>query len=102
MIELYTSPWRKNFEGFLKGVKGDLLIASPFIKTREADWICKTLKGRSVRLQVLTNVRSDSVLSGSLDMEALRLFSSATKVSANLLLPPAHPFLMIEEVTKIG
>ena len=97
MIELYSSPWRKNFESFLKGVESDLLIASPFIKTPEAEWICKSLKGKPVRLQVLTNVRSDSVLNGSLDMAALKLFSGATSDSKVFAVPRLHAKVYVRD-----
>jgi hypothetical protein len=97
MVELYSSPWRKSFENFLKGVESDLLIASPFIKAPEAEWICKTLKGKPVRLQVLTNVRSDSVLNGSLDMAALRLFSGATGDSKVFAVPRLHAKVYVRD-----
>ncbi len=97
MVELYSSPWRKNFESFLKGVESDLLIASPFIKTPEAEWVCKTLKGKPVRLQVLTNVRSDSVLNGSLDMAALKLFSGATFDSKVFAVPRLHAKVYVRD-----
>jgi len=89
-IELYPSPWRSNFERFLSDVNRDLLIATPFIKKSEADWICNAVVGRSIRLRVLTDVRSESVLSGSLDIDALELFSQATKDSKVIALPRLH------------
>lgn len=97
MVELFSSPWRKNFESFLNGVENDLLIASPFIKTPEAKWICKSLKNKSVRLQVLTNVRSDSVLNGSLDMAALKLFSAATNDSKIFAVPRLHAKVYVRD-----
>lgn len=75
MVELYPSPWRKVFESFLEGVSSDLLIASPYIKTAEAGWICNALASRPIHLRILTDMRSDSVLNGSLDIPALRLFA---------------------------
>jgi PLD-like domain len=96
-VELYSSPWRKSFEGFLKCVSSDLLIASPFIKTSEANWICDALKGRSVRLRVLTNVRSDSVLSGSLDIDALKLFSTAVPDSKVIAVPKLHAKVYVRD-----
>ena len=96
-VELYSSPWRKNFESFLEGVSADLLIASPFIKTAEASWICDALKGRSVRLRVLTNVRSDSVLSGSLDVDALNLFSRAVPDSKVIAVPRLHAKVYVRD-----
>jgi hypothetical protein len=96
-VELYSSPWRKDFESFLEGVSADLLIASPFIKTAEASWICDSLKGRSVRLRVLTNVRSDSVLSGSLDVAALNLFSRAVPDSKVIAVPRLHAKVYVRD-----
>jgi len=96
-VELYSSPWRKDFESFLEGVSADLLIASPFIKTAEASWICDSLKGRSVRLRVLTNVRSDSVLSGSLDVAALNLFSTAVPDSKVIAVPRLHAKVYVRD-----
>ena len=96
-VELYSSPWRKDFESFLEGVSADLLIASPFIKTAEASWICDLLKGRSVRLRVLTNVRSDSVLNGSLDIAALNLFSKAVPDSKVIAVPRLHAKVYVRD-----
>jgi phosphatidylserine/phosphatidylglycerophosphate/cardiolipin synthase-like enzyme len=97
MIELYSSPWRKNFEDFIKGVSADLLIASPFNKTPEASWICNALNGRSVRLRVLTNLRSDSVLAGSLDVAALKLFSNAVQDSKAIAVPRLHAKVYVRD-----
>jgi hypothetical protein len=96
-VELYPSPWRTNFENFLKGVSSDLLIASPFIKTSEANWICNALNGRSVRLRVLTNVRSESVLNGSLDVAALNLFSKAVLDSKVIAVPRLHAKVYVRD-----
>jgi len=97
MIELYSSPWRKTFESFLSGVSGDLVIASPFIKATEAARVCDTLGGSSVRLRVLTNIRSESVLNGSLDMAALRLFAKAVPDSEVIAVPKLHAKVYIRD-----
>ncbi len=94
MIELLASPWRSTFRDFLASVQRDMLIASPFIKRTEAEWICQTLRSREVvsdfTLQVMTDVRSDSVLSGSLEMEALRTFAEALPQAIVINLPRLH------------
>lgn len=74
-----------------------MLIASPFIKIPEARWICKSLRGKPVRLQVLTNVRSDSVLNGSLDIAALKLFSGATSDSKIFAVPRLHAKVYVRD-----
>ena len=97
MIELYPSPWRKEFESFLDGVSSDLLIASPYIKSAEARWLCDALESRSVHLRVFTDVRSDSVLSGSLDMSALRLFSQVAGDAKIIAVPRLHAKVYVRD-----
>jgi hypothetical protein len=96
-IELYSSPWRSGFERFLKGVHTDLLIASPFIKKSEADWVCSLVAGRSIHLSVLTDIRSDSVLNGSLDIDALKIFSHAAADSKVIALPGLHAKVYVRD-----
>jgi hypothetical protein len=95
-IELYSSPWRSSFERFLKGVHTDLLIATPFIKKSEANWVCSFVAGRSIHLSVLTDVRSDSFLNGSLDMDALKIFSHAAD-SKVIALPGLHAKVYVRD-----
>ncbi len=49
--------------------RNELLIASPYIKQKEAGWVCDelaiVLPNDSCRLKVLTDIRSNSVLGGS-------------------------------------
>jgi hypothetical protein len=94
MVEFYPSPWRPAFRDLLRAVRRDLVIATPFVKVAEAEWVCQTLRERrpvsAFRLQVLTNVRSDSVLSGALDIDALRLFAEALPNTSVVNLPRLH------------
>jgi hypothetical protein len=78
----------------LNAVNHELVIASPYIKTSEAEWVCDELERRksasSFRLEVLTDVRSSNVLSGSLDIEALNVFSNRIPESVVVNLPRLH------------
>lgn len=71
-----------------------MLIACPFIKTSEAEWVCDILTGgpsvSRLRLQVLTDVRSDSVLNGSLDIEALTTLTEMVPNTSVINLPRLH------------
>ena len=77
MFTVQSSPFRCHLEKLLDSARQDLLVASPYIKTREAEWVCNRLvkngHDKHVRLQLLTDVRSSNVLRGSLDVTALRL-----------------------------
>ena len=94
MVELLTSPWRPTLRELLSSVQRDMLIASPYIKKSEAEWVCEVLRSAGsvahLRLQILTDVRSDSVLSGSLDIEALRTFTEAIPNASVVNLPRLH------------
>jgi len=94
MVQFYPSPWRPAFEDLLRSVRWDLLIAAPFIKTTEAEWVCEVLARRHLveplRVQVLTDVRSDSVLSGSLDVEALSRIAASLPDTKVVNLPRLH------------
>lgn len=71
-----------------------MLVASPYIKTREAEWVCEQVagngKGNSLRLRVLTDIRSGNVLAGSLDLGALRFFQSNVVNCEIINLPRLH------------
>ncbi len=91
MLKLHSTSLRNGLKEVLKSVSEELVIASPYIKTSEAKWVCDELERRkspsAVRLQVLTDVRSANVLSGSLDIEALNLFSARIPASVVVNLP---------------
>lgn len=74
-IGLIKSPWQEKFLQLISVVERDLLLVSPFIKAGPADQITNTLKkrglDREVHITVLTNLRPESTLNGSLDLEAL-------------------------------
>lgn len=93
MIELLTSPWRSTLRELLASVHDDLLIASPFIKGSEAEWACRVIQAHAparLRLTVLTDVRSESVLSGALDLDALQTFARSMPETHIVNLPQLH------------
>ena len=94
MLKLHSISLRTGLKEVLKSVSHELVIASPYIKTSEAEWVCDELERRklpsSVHLQVLTDVRSTNVLSGSLDIEALNLFTARIPASVVVNLPRLH------------
>jgi len=94
MLKLHSTSLRNGLKEVLKSVSQELVIASPYIKTSEAEWVCDELERRKqlspVRLQVLTDVRSANVLSGSLDIEALNLFAARIPASVVVNLPRLH------------
>jgi phosphatidylserine/phosphatidylglycerophosphate/cardiolipin synthase-like enzyme len=108
MVQLYTSPWRSAFADLLRSVRRDLLIAVPFIKTSEAVWVCEILLERRpldpIRIQVLTDVRSDSVASGSLEIDALRTLAEGLPSTRVVNLPRLHAKVYVadENLAVVG
>jgi hypothetical protein len=56
-------------------VQSDLLLVSPFVKTRSTEQVLSQIQKRGidkqVRVRLLTNLRPESALNGSMDLEAL-------------------------------
>jgi hypothetical protein len=100
MLRLYNSPVREGLKEVLSRTQRSLLISSPYIKVREADWVCNELARKNaspVRLQLLTDVRSENVLNGSLDIKALTLFAEALPNTTIVNLPRIHAKVYIAD-----
>ena len=72
---ILRSPWTESLHGLLSQVEDNLMLVSPFVKLSKAGEILAELNHRGVqnkvRLVMLTDLRPESALSGSLDLEAL-------------------------------
>jgi hypothetical protein len=73
--QIVRSPWTEAFRTLVSTVRDDLMLVSPFIKSRATEQIALDLERRGVKdrvsVRVFTNLRPESALSGSLDLEAL-------------------------------
>jgi len=71
---LLRSPWTASFHGLLSEVEKNLLLVSPFVKLSKAQGIVAELEWRGVHqdihVEVLTDLRPESALNGSTDLEA--------------------------------
>lgn len=103
MLKLHSSSLRNGLKEVLNSVNRELVIASPYIKTAEAEWVCDELERRiptsSISLQLLTDVRSANVLSGSLDMEALNTFNRRIPATVVVNLPRLHAKVYVADHT---
>ncbi|MHB8486312.1 MAG: phospholipase D-like domain-containing protein [Candidatus Acidiferrales bacterium] len=74
-VSLVKSPWQDRFLQLVSTAQRELLLVSPFIKSRPTEQIVSSLQrrglDRDVRITVLTNLRPESALNGSMDLEAL-------------------------------
>jgi hypothetical protein len=94
MLEFYKSPWRSYFEGAIQNAKTEITIVTPFIKMAEATRICEIVDGlglsQTLRINVMTNLKSESVLAGVLDIGALKVFQASTRNLELVTLPQLH------------
>lgn len=100
MIELYTSPWRHKFKDFLSGINNQLLIATPFIKIDESRRLLEAIASKAINLQILTDLRSDSVLSKALDIGALLYLITNHDRTVVINLPRLHAKVYIADDKK--
>ncbi len=75
MISLLKSPWRNTFRTLVSITESNLMLVSPFIKLGATAEVISGLTRRgvqeTVKVHVLTNLRPESALTGSMDLEAL-------------------------------
>ena len=90
--------WRDGLAALAASARSDLLIASPYIKAPEAQWLCERVRP-AIHLRVLTSVTVDSISSQSLDIEALSIFVRAGAGSEVVTLPRLHAKVFIADTT---
>lgn len=93
-FELLRSPWGHAFQKLLSKVEDKLILVSPFIKLSQAAVVASQLRGRGVynhvHVSVLTDLRPESALHGSTDLEAfVQLYNALPKCDLTHL-PSLH------------
>lgn len=93
-IGLIKSPWAEPFHQLISLAEHDLLLVSPFVKLQSANQIVANLKERgldsSIRVVMLTNLRPDSILTGSTDVEAFSNLAACLPRFELVHLPSLH------------
>ena len=93
-ISLLRSPWAQTLHELVSLVDEDLLIACPFLKGSAAERIVSRLDQRglldSVRLRIITDLRPESALAGSMDLSALAEFGRRVPRFELTHLPSVH------------
>lgn len=100
-MKLFSRPLRAALANVVHVASEELLIAAPYIKEVEANWVCDELgnnpHAQNCALRVLTDIRSDSVLSGSLDLEALNTFCQRRDRTQVISLPRLHAKIYVAD-----
>ena len=94
ITRLIRSPWTETFRLLASTVQSDLLLVSPFVKTRSTEQVLSQIQKRGidkqVRVRLLTNLRPESALNGSMDLEALLELSRCLPKFELTHLPSLH------------
>lgn len=100
MLSLYPSPVRVGLSEVLRRTQDDLLLASPYVKRGEMEWLLGQLSRRGAhlkRLRLVTDIRAENVLSGSLDLDALELLIDSEPNAQVINLPRLHAKVFIAD-----
>lgn len=100
-VELLRSPWESALSNLLSAPEQFLLVASPFITNPVARWIgdhiTKSCANQNLRIICLTNLRVESVLNGSLELEGIAELGRAFKNFYTIHLPALHAKVFISD-----
>ena len=93
-VSLIRSPWAETLERLVSLVDRHLLIVSPFVKRSATERIVAQLDQRghskSVRIGFITDLRPESTLAGSMDLDALAEFGRSVPAFELTHLPSVH------------
>lgn len=72
-MQSIKSPWAVTFDEFVGSIRDTAIIAAPYITRQPVERLASKLRAQraSVQLDLLTNLHSDSLIDGSLDISAL-------------------------------
>ena len=100
-VEILRSPWESAFSNLISIPEQFLLLASPFITSPVARWvgdhIAKSCANQNLRIICLTNLRMESVLTGSLELEGIAELGRAFKNFYTVHLPALHAKVFIAD-----
>jgi hypothetical protein len=100
-VSILRSPWTESLSRLLSQVEDDLMLVSPFVKCSKAEEILAALRHRrvenKVRLVMLTDLRPECTLTGSLDMEALVALGHGISNFSLTHLPSLHAKVYIAD-----
>ena len=96
IVDVYGRGWRSALQELAAQATKEFVIAAPFIRTTEASWLCDQFQP-STQVKVLTNINSQSVLAGSLEIEALLRFSTRSQMTSVITLPRLHAKVFIAD-----
>lgn len=101
---ILRSPWTESLRELVSQVENNLMLVSPFVKRSKVDEIVAELTRRGVKdklqLVMLTDLRPESTLTGSMDMEALVTLGRSIPNFVLTHLPSLHAKVYIADRKK--
>ena len=96
MTRLLRGAWRNELAQIAGAAEEAVLIAAPYIKEREAVWLCGQLRP-GLAVTTLTNVNVEAISSGALDAAALRRLAEASHDARLIALPKLHAKVFVAD-----
>jgi len=103
LVSLVRSPWSETLERLISLVDEHLLVVSPFVKRSATERILKQLDQRSlrasVRIGLITDLRPESALAGSMDLDAIADIGRSVPGFELTHLPSVHAKVYVADCT---
>ncbi len=100
-MEILSSPWDAQFYDLVTSAQTDLLLMSPFISKTPLENIRRIIDARGsskpLQVSVITNLAINSIVGGSLDLDALVGFVKAVPETQVTYLPSLHAKVYIAD-----
>ena len=103
-VSLLSGSWDSQLAELLEATEESLILASPFITRRVTGWVgdCLSKRSSAKRLQIvcLTNIRIDSILAGSLELEGIVALGRAFPGFCTVHLPSLHAKVFVSDSSQ--
>ncbi|MCY4275016.1 MAG: phospholipase D family protein [Gammaproteobacteria bacterium] len=97
-MELLRSPWRNIFLDFSRSIEENATIVSPYISAQPLEEIAVSVQTpKSVQFNICTKLDSNSILHGSLDLNAIQKFCYKFPITTVKHLPGLHAKVYIAD-----
>ena len=95
-IRVLNGAWRHHLAAMAASARRSILVASPYIKDHEANWLCKQLQV-GVEVITLANINAEAVSGRFLDLAALKRLAEASASAKLFALPRLHAKVFVAD-----
>ncbi len=98
MVQLLSRGWRNDLAGLASVASRSILIVAPYIKDKEAAWLCGHLSP-DIEVITLANIDAEAVSASALDLAALLRLAQASPSSRLIALSNLHAKVFVADET---